>query len=136
LPTSTLISIIDDDEDFLEAIKALIRSLGITANAFRSAMDFLESSNVRDTACLIADVNMPGMTGIELYSHLLESGCAIPTILITASPNDRFRARALRDGVICYLSKPFDEDALLGCISAALNETIRFQVTHAHCALS
>ena len=87
---STLISIIDDDDAFLEAIEALIRSLGIRADAFRSAGDFLGSANVRDTACLIADVNMPGMTGIELYSHLVESGCAIPTILITASPMTDF----------------------------------------------
>jgi FixJ family two-component response regulator len=83
-------------------------------------VDFLAYSNFRKTSCLIADVQMTGMTGIELYGRLKESGFAIPTILITAYPNDSVRARVLADGVICYLSKPFDEDALLGCIHSAL----------------
>ena len=120
LSTQNLISIIDDDEGMREAIRGLMRSLGFAVAAFPSAVDFLEYSNFRETSCLIADVQMTGMTGIELYSRLRESGYAIPTVLITAYPNDSVRARVLSDGVICYLSKPFDDDALLGCIYSAL----------------
>jgi FixJ family two-component response regulator len=120
LSAQNLISIIDDDEGMREAIRGLMRSLGFAVAVFRSAVDFLAYSNFRKTSCLIADVQMTGMTGVELYSRLRESGYAIPTILITAYPNDSVRARVLADGVICYLSKPFDDDALLGCIYSAL----------------
>ena len=120
MPTKTLISIVDDDEVFLQALKGFVRSLGITAETFPSAVDFLGSPHIFDTSCLIADVHMPGMTGIELYTQLVESGYAIPTILLTAVPDDGVRARVLREGVVCYLSKPFDEDLLLDCIHAAL----------------
>ena len=120
LPSKTLISIIDDDEDVREAIAGLMKSRGFTVEAFPSALDFLAYPNVRDTSCLIADVHMPRMTGIELHRRLVESGYAIPTILITAYPDDSVRARALADGIICYLTKPCDEDALFGCVSSAL----------------
>ena len=120
LSTQNLISIIDDDEGVREAIRGLMRSLGFAAAVFPSASDFLAYSNFRNTSCLIADVQMTGMTGVELYNHLKQSGFAIPTILITAYPNDSVRARVLADGVICYLSKPLDEDALLGCIYSVL----------------
>jgi FixJ family two-component response regulator len=120
LSTKNLISIIDDDEGMREAIRGLMRSLGFAVAVFPSAVDFLAYSNFRKTSCLIADVQMTGMTGVELYTRLRESGYTIPTILITAYPNDSVRARVLADGVICYLSKPFDEDALLGCIYSAL----------------
>jgi FixJ family two-component response regulator len=83
-------------------------------------MEFLASADVRTTSCMIADVHMPHMTGIELYRRLLEQGHAIPTILITAYPNDGVRDRALADGVICYLTKPFDDNALIGCVQSAL----------------
>jgi len=120
LPTKTLISIIDDDESGREALMGLMKSFGFTVEAFPSAVDFLACPNVRDTSCLIADVHMPRMTGVELHSRLVESGYAIPMILITAYPDDKVRARALTDGVIGYLSKPCDEDALLGCVWSAL----------------
>jgi FixJ family two-component response regulator len=120
LPTKTLISIIDDDEDVREAIAGLLKSRGFTVEVFASAVDFLACPNVRDTSCLIVDVHMPRMTGIELHRRLVESGYAIPTILITAYPNDSVRVRALADGVVCYLIKPCDEDALLGCVWSAL----------------
>jgi len=123
LPTKTLISIIDDDEDFREALQGLMTSMGFRVEAFSSALDFLARTNIRDTSCLIVDVHMPRMTGIELHRRLVESGYAIPTILITAYPDDSVRARALADGVICYLTKPCDEDALLGCVSTALERT-------------
>lgn len=115
-----LISIVDDDESVREATKGLMKSLGFAAEVFPSAEDFLASRHLRRTTCLIADVNMPGMTGLELHRRLKASGKTIPTILITAYPDDGVRARAVTDGVICYLSKPFDEDDLLACISSAL----------------
>ena len=97
-----------------------MKSRGFTVEAFSSAVDFLASPNLRNTSCLIVDVHMPRMTGIELHRRLVEAGYAIPTILITAYPDDSVRARALADGIICYLTKPCDEDALLGCVWSAL----------------
>src|SRR5262249_29942536 len=93
---------------------------GYTVEAFPSAADFLASPRVAETACLIADVHMPAMTGIELYRHLIAEGRSIPTILVTAYPNDVDRACALHDGVVCYLRKPVDEQHLMGCLRAAL----------------
>ena len=115
-----LISIVDDDESMREALKGLMRSLGYTAEAFASAAEFLNSRRVPRTSCLIADVMMPGMTGVELHRHLVTSGKTIPTILITAHPDDSVRERALADGVIGYLSKPFSEHDLLACIRSSL----------------
>jgi len=120
LPAKTLISVVDDDDDVREALAGLMKSRGFTVEAFSSAVDFLASPNLRNTSCLIADVHMPRVTGIELHRRLVESGYAIPTILITAYPDDSVRARALADGIICYLTKPCDEDALLGCVWSAL----------------
>jgi FixJ family two-component response regulator len=115
-----LISIIDDDESMREAIKGLMRSLGYRVEAVASAQEFLSSRHVRRTSCLIADMQMPGMTGLELYQRLSTSEKPIPTILITAYPDDGVRERALSAGVVGYLSKPFDEDDLLACIRSAL----------------
>jgi FixJ family two-component response regulator len=115
-----LISIVDDDESMREAVKGLIKSWGYTAEAFASAEEFLSSRQVPRTACLIADVMMPGMTGLELHRHLVASGKTIPTILITAHPDDGVRERALQDGIIGYLSKPFSEDDLMACIRSSL----------------
>jgi len=115
-----LISVVDDDESMREAMGGLVKSLGYAAEAFASAEDFLNSREVPRTSCLIADVQMPGMTGLELHRHLVASEKAIPTILITAHPDDNVRKRALGDGVVCYLSKPFDEDDLLTCIRSSL----------------
>jgi FixJ family two-component response regulator len=97
-----------------------MRSLGYDVAAFPSAADFLASPRLAETACLIADVHMPAMTGLELYEHLIEAGYAIPTILMTAYPDDVDRARALSDGVVCYLRKPVDEQHLIRCLRAAL----------------
>lgn len=119
--TNPLISIVDDDESMREAIRGLMKSLGYTAEAFASAEEFLNSRQVPRTSCLIADVQMPGMTGIELHRRLVASGRTIPTILITAYPDDSARARALGDGVVCYLSKPFEENDLLTCVSSSLD---------------
>lgn len=118
--TKPLISIVDDDESVREATEALMRALGFRVQAFPSAVDFLASSRVDDTSCIIADINMPHMTGVEMHRRLIELGHDIPTILITAYPDDKVRARALADGVIGYLSKPFDEEVLLECVQSAL----------------
>ena len=115
-----LVSVVEDDRFFRESMGRLMRSLGYTVEAFPSAADFLASPRLADTSCLIADVHMPAMTGIELYRHLIDAGRAIPTILVTAYPNDVDRTRALNDGVICYLRKPVDEQNLVRCLQAAL----------------
>jgi FixJ family two-component response regulator len=122
LPTKNRISIVDDDEPFRQALTGLMKSVGFTVKAFPSAGDFLASPDIRDTSCLIADLHMPQMSGVELHRRLVESGNGIPTILITAYPDESVRSRALADGVICYLSKPFDEDVLLGCVRSALEQ--------------
>jgi FixJ family two-component response regulator len=115
-----LVSVVEDDQYFRESMGRLMRSFGYTVEAFPSAADFLASPLVAETACLIADVNMPAMTGIELYRHVIAGGRAIPTILVTAYPNDVDRARALNDGVVCYLRKPVNEQHLMRCLRAAL----------------
>jgi len=115
-----LVAIVEDDRFFRESMRRLMRSLGYTVEDFASAADFLASPRLADTACLIADVQMPAMTGIELYRHLVDTGRAIPTILVTAYPNDVDRIRALNDGVVCYLRKPVDEKYLTECLRAAL----------------
>ena len=114
------ISIIDDDEHFRAALADLMQAMGFTVEAFPSAVDFLASPNVRHTSCLIVDFHMPRMTGTELHSHLVGTGYDIPTILITAYPDDSARARALGQGIVGYLTKPVDEEVLLGCVESAL----------------
>jgi FixJ family two-component response regulator len=117
---SRLISIVDDDKPFRESMRKVVTLLGYTVVTFPSAADFLASHPLSETVCLIADVHMPGMTGVELQRHLVETGYAIPTILVTAYPDDAIRERALKDGVICYLSKPVDVDHLKRCLRSAL----------------
>jgi FixJ family two-component response regulator len=120
LSEQSLIAIIDDDQPFRESMRRLMRSLGYAADCYSSAADFLASRRLGETACLIADVHMPGMTGFDLHRHLTETGRWIPTILVTAYPNDADRARALRDGVVCYFRKPADEQKLAQCLRTAL----------------
>jgi FixJ family two-component response regulator len=116
----TLISIVDDDQPYRESIRKLILLLGYTVETFPSSADFLASRALPETACLVTDVNMPGMTGIELHRHLVDTGYAIPTILVTAYPDEVVRDQALKDGVVCYLSKPVDDDYLERCLRSAL----------------
>src|SRR6516164_6249486 len=116
----TLISIVDDDQPFRESMRKLVTLLGYTVEAFSSAADFLASRLLPETACLIADINMPGMTGIELHRHLVNVGYAIPTILVTAYPDEVVKDRVLKDGVVCYLSKPVDDNHLERCLHWAL----------------
>ena len=116
------ISIVDDDESVREAMAGLMKSYGYIVETFDSGPSFLNSDHRGRTNCLIADVQMPGMTGFELHSELVAAGDPIPTILITAHPDDRARARALKAGVLCYLAKPFSEVDLLGCIRTAIEQ--------------
>jgi len=102
-------------------MRRLLRSLGYVAEDFPTATDFLASRRVNETRCLIADVHMPAMTGIELYRHLVDAGRRVPTILVTARPTEADRDRALRAGVVGYLGKPLDEETLSQCLRAALD---------------
>jgi FixJ family two-component response regulator len=116
-----VISIVDDDDESREAVALLVKSLNFAVETFAFAADFLAWPRLRETSCLIADVNMPGMSGVELHGQLVALGHAIPTILITAYPDDSVRARALADGVIAYLSKPCSDYLLLDLVRSALN---------------
>ena len=122
LAQQIVIAVVDDDEAVREALTGLMKSLGYRAAAFQSAEDFLKSKRRRGAACLIADVQMPGMTGLELHDRLVASGKPIPTILITAYPDETVRARMLQAGVKGYLAKPFNEDDLLACLRSALDD--------------
>jgi FixJ family two-component response regulator len=117
-----VISIIDDDESVRVATNRLVRSLGYTAHTFASAEDFLASSQVNDTSCMIADVQMPGMSGIELQSHLLAQGHHLPIIFITAFPEESARTKALNSGAVCFLTKPFDGATLVRHLDAVLQK--------------
>ncbi|MHB8268460.1 response regulator transcription factor [Bradyrhizobium sp.] len=116
-----LICIVDDDGSVREATTALIRSLGYRAAAFESAEDFLSSDLPSDTSCLILDVQMPGMSGIELQRRLVAQGRAIPTVFVTAFPEERVQEFALNAGAIGFLSKPFYSESLIKCLDKALN---------------
>ena len=118
---ASLLSVVEDDQFFRESLRRLMRSLGYSVVAFPSAADFLASPRLVETACLIADVHMPAMTGLELHRHLIDAGYAIPTILVTAYPDDHVRTLALNEGVVCYLRKPVDEKRLMQCLRAALH---------------
>ena len=120
MPNASLVSVVEDDQFFRESLRRLMRSLGYSVEAFPSAADFLASPRLVETACLIADVHMPAMTGLELHRHLIDAGYAIPTILVTAYPDEDVRVRALNDGVVCYLRKPVDQEDLVQCLRAAL----------------
>ena len=120
MPKTSLVSVVEDDRYFRDSMKRLMTSLGYNVEAFSSAANFLASPRLIETTCLVADIHMPAMTGIELYKHLIEAGYTIPTILVTAYPDDGERARALNDGVVCYLRKPVDEQHLIRCLRAAL----------------
>jgi FixJ family two-component response regulator len=108
-----MISIVDDDESVRETLKGLVRSFGLKASAFASAEEFLESNRLQETACLITDVQMQGMTGVELQTLLLNQGHDMPIIFMTAFPEERIRRRALNAGAFGFLGKPFDEKSLI-----------------------
>jgi CheY-like chemotaxis protein len=120
LPTHPVIAIIDDDESVRATTDSLVRSLGYIVYTFASAEAFLRSSHLNDTSCVIADVQMSAMSGVELQAHLLTQGHRVPFIFVTAFPDARTRARALRAGAVCYLTKPFEEHRFIECLDAAL----------------
>jgi FixJ family two-component response regulator len=115
-----MISIVDDDESVREATKGLVRSLGYGAATFASAEEFLQSNEINDTECVISDVQMPGLSGVELQSQLIAQGNRTPIIFVTASPGERTRVRALKAGAIGVLSKPFNEERLIEYLHTAL----------------
>jgi molybdopterin-binding protein len=120
-----LISIVDDDELARDGIRELVESFGHTVAAFSSAEDFLASSLVEETACLITDLQMPGLSGLELQEALRSQGHRTPVILITAYPSENHQKRALNGGALGFLSKPFDEGSLIKCLTAAIESSNR-----------
>jgi FixJ family two-component response regulator len=117
-----LVAIVDDDASVRATTNSLVRSFGYVVDTFASAKQFLRSNRLDDFSCVIADVQMPGMSGVELQAHLLARGHHVPFIFITAFPDERVRAQALRAGAICYLTKPFDGDSLIQCLQTALKK--------------
>jgi FixJ family two-component response regulator len=120
LSDQPLISIVDDDWSFRDSLRRLLKSFGYVVKVFPSAADFLASADVGKTDCLIADINMPEITGVELHRRLIDTGYAIPTILITAYSDEAVRLQALNDGVVGYLKKPCEESDLIHGIRIAL----------------
>jgi FixJ family two-component response regulator len=115
-----LVAILDDDESMRTALEGLLKAVGLPAQAFASAEEFLKSGQQYKTACLIADIRMPGMSGLELQAQLNAERCRIPTIFITAHGDTKMRMQALRAGAVEFLSKPFDDEVLLESVRAAL----------------
>jgi FixJ family two-component response regulator len=116
----SMVAVIDDDESVRTALKELLRSVGLPSQAFASAEDFLRSGQQRRTGCLIVDIHMPGMSGLELQAKLNADHCRIPTIFITAHGDEKMRLQALRAGAVEFVTKPFDDEALLETVRAAL----------------
>jgi FixJ family two-component response regulator len=114
-----LVAIIDDDASVRATTDSLVRSFGYVVHTFASAEEFLRSNRHDDFSCVIADVQMPGMSGVELQDHLRTQGYRVPFIFFTAFPDEKIRAQALAAGAICYLTKPFDGDSLIQCLQAA-----------------
>lgn len=115
-----LVAIVDDDESIRDTTKDLLESAGLAAVTFASAALLLKSRRIKSISCLVADMRMPGMTGLELHQHLAGSNHAIPTVLITAYPDERMRAQAIKNNVVCYLAKPFAADEFLACVRCAI----------------
>jgi FixJ family two-component response regulator len=115
-----VVAIVDDDEAVRTALEGLLRSAGLTARAFESAEKFIESGQQLHTACLITDIRMPGMSGLELQAKLKAEHCRIPIIFITAHGDTQMRMQALRAGAVEFLAKPFNDEALLETVRAAL----------------
>jgi FixJ family two-component response regulator len=119
--TLSVISVIDDDASVRAAANNLLSSHGYLVHAFASAEEFLQSARLDDSSCVIADLQMPAMSGLDLLTHMRAKGYALPFIFITAFPEENIRARALKAGAICFLAKPFAGPTLINCIETALN---------------
>jgi FixJ family two-component response regulator len=120
LAAAPVISIIDDDEAVRAGLNNLVASLGYNACMFASAEAYLQSAELHNTWCVIADVRMPTMSGVELQLHLRKQGSGVPFIFITSVPEESVRKCALDGGAICFLGKPFDDDALINCLNKAI----------------
>jgi FixJ family two-component response regulator len=118
---ASLISIVDDDDSFRQATASLLRSFGHEVTGFASAEEFLKSSALDHTTCLISDVQMPGMSGIELQNRLISEGHDVPIIFVTAYPESHVRERALASGAFGFLSKPFNAENLISCLTQVLS---------------
>jgi FixJ family two-component response regulator len=118
--TTKLVAIVDDDDSMRSALQGLLKAVGLRAQAFASAEEFLQSGQQNQTACLITDIRMPGISGLELQAKLNAEHCRIPTIFITAHGDAQMRMQALRAGAVEFLAKPFDDEALLESVRAAL----------------
>jgi FixJ family two-component response regulator len=116
-----LISIVDDDQSVRESLASLLRSVGFEVCSFASAQDFLASGRPPASGCLLLDVRMPGMSGLELQQHLAATDVRVPIVFLTAHGDEEARARALRAGAVDFLTKPFSENALLDAVRAALS---------------
>ena len=116
----TMVAIVDDDDLMRSALQGLLKSVGLPAKAFASAEDFLKSGQQHQVGCLVADIRMPGMSGLELQAKLNADHCRIPTIFITAHGDEKMRMQALRAGAVEFMAKPFDDEALLESVRAAL----------------
>jgi len=121
LPKGPLVAIVDDDESIRDTTKDLLESAGFSAVVFARGAGLLKSRQLSQVSCLIADMRMPKMTGLELHQHLVAADRAIPTILMTAYPDERSRMQAIKANVVCYLIKPFAADELLACVRSALH---------------
>jgi FixJ family two-component response regulator len=115
-----VVAVVDDDDLMCTALRGLLKSAGLLAQSFASAEDFLKSGQQHDTGCLITDIRMPGMSGLELQAQLNADHCRIPTIFITAHGDARIRMQAMRAGAVEFLAKPFDDEALLESVRAAM----------------
>jgi FixJ family two-component response regulator len=116
-----LVAVVDDDDLIRNALQGLLKAVGVSASAFASAEEFLMSAQKQQIACLIADIRMPGMSGLELQAKLNAERCRIPIIFITAHGDEKMRMQALRAGAVEFLAKPFDDEALLKSVRAALD---------------
>ena len=115
-----LVVVVDDDNSFRNATRDLLKSAGFSTATFENAESFLRSASRGRAACLVADMRMPGMTGLDLHQALVSSGDGIPTVLITAHPEELTQSRAREAGITCYMSKPFAPDDLIECVREAL----------------
>ena len=120
MPEGPLVAIVDDDKSIRNATQDLLKAAGFSTATFEDAESFLGSASRASASCVVADIRMPGMNGLELYQTLVASGDGIPTVIITAHPEDATRARAREAGITCYLSKPFAPDELVECVHVAL----------------
>ena len=117
-----LVAIVDDDESMRNATRDLLRAAGFSTATFEDAESFLGSASRASASCVVADIRMPGMSGLELYQTLVASGDGIPTVIITAHPEEVTQSRAREAGITCYLSKPFAPDELVQCVREALSK--------------